>query len=80
MAKALKKAKVNNAHIALNQVAGRKRALESYAECVNMFLETVDEGALQRDGSIREHSCCMWGATGRSGGFWQRLQGSKDGP
>ena len=46
MSKALKKAKVNNAHVALKQVGGRKQDLESYAECVNMFLETVDERAL----------------------------------
>lgn len=56
MAKALKKAKVIKAHVALKRVAGRKQDLETCAECVNMFQETVDEWAVLRGGSMREHS------------------------
>lgn len=46
MAKALKKAKVSKAYVALKQVARRKQDLETRAECVNMFQETVDERAV----------------------------------
>lgn len=41
-----KKAKVSKAYVALKQVARRKQDLETRAECVNMFQETVDERAV----------------------------------